>query len=195
MYPSDEELIEKIKHKDKNAFTQLFDRYSGKIFGYLYRYIGDYQRAQDLTIETFLNVYTKIHTYTEIGKFSSWLYRIATNFAKKELRKKVHHAEVSLEDSVGTNEDNATNLGDIIEDDRHRPDFSAREAELKQEVYKIISKLDKKYKDVLLLCDVEGLSHEETAKILKSNAITIGTRLRRARKMLYDLLKKHGYRI
>jgi len=195
MHPSDEELIEKVKRKDKDAFTQLFDKYSGKIFGYLYRYVGDYQKAQDLTVETFLSVYTRMHTYTEIGRFSSWLYRIATNFAKKELRKKIHHAEVSLEDSAGGGEENTTSLGDLIEDDRHRPDFSARESELKQEVYKIISKMDKKYKDALLLCDVEGLPHEEVAKILKSNVITVGTRLRRARKMLYGLLEKHGYKL
>ena len=193
MYPLDKDLIEKVKAKDKQAFTVLFDRYSGKIFGYLYRYLGDYQKAQDLTVETFLSVYTKVHTYTEAGKFSSWLYKIATNFAKKELRKRSHRKEISLDESV--DEEGRASLGELIEDDKMRPDYTARQAELKEEVYKVVSRLDKKYKDVLLLCDVEGLPHEEVAKILKSNAITIGTRLRRARKQLHDILEKRGYKL
>jgi RNA polymerase sigma-70 factor (ECF subfamily) len=193
MDPSDEILIEKAKSGDKQAFTELFDKYSHKILGYLYRYVGDYQLAEDLTIETFLNVYSSLGTYKEIGKFSSWLYKIATNCAKKELRKKERKKEISLDEPVETDE-GATNIGELIADERDRPDYNVRETELKELIYRIISKLDKKYKEVLMLCDVEGLSHEEASKILKSNPITIGTRLRRARQALYSLLQKAGYR-
>jgi len=191
MQPPDQELVEKSKRGDKQAFTALVDRYSGKILGYLYRYMGDYHKAEDMVIETFLSVYNNLSNYEERGLFSSWLFRIATNCAKKELRKKEHQVEVSLDKPLDDGE--GTSLADLIADDMHRPDYSARESELKEFVYKAISKLDKKYKDALLLCDVEGMSQAEAAKILGSNPITIGTRLQRARKMLYDILRGYGY--
>ncbi|MFH1593521.1 MAG: sigma-70 family RNA polymerase sigma factor [Candidatus Omnitrophota bacterium] len=191
MYPPDEELIARAKKKDKQAFTQLIDRYSSKILGYLNRYVGDYQKAEDLTSETFLNVYDRMDTYTEIGKFSSWLYMIATNCAKKELERKKRRQEVSLERPLEKEE--KISLRELISDERERPDYSAREKELKELVYKAMDKLDKKYKDALLLCDIEGLPYDEVAKILKTNPITVGTRVRRARVMLYNILRKYGY--
>jgi len=191
MPPSDEQLIERAKQKDKQAFTQLIDKYKDKILGYLYRYVGDYQKAEDLTVETFLNAYNRLHTYTEMGKFSSWLYRIATNCAKKELRRVARRKEVSLEKPV--DKEGEVSFGDLIADEKSRPDYGVREKELKEFIYKVMAKLDKKYKDALLLCDVEGLSYEEAGKILKCNPITVGTRVRRARIMLYNMLRKLGY--
>lgn len=192
MHLTDEELIQKARLKDKQAFTELVDRYSDKILGYLYRYIGDYHLAEDLTIETFLNAYNSLEGYEEMGKFSSWLYRIATNCAKKELRKRKAHApEISLETPAV--EDGSVTLGELIADESSRPDYNLRAKELKEGIYKVMAKLDKKYREVLLLCDVEGLSYEDAAKSLRSIPRTVGTRLKRARKMLYDLLKKHGF--
>ena len=190
---TDEQLIKKAKRKDKGAFSILIDRYSDKILGYLYRYVGDYQKAEDLTVETFFNAYKRMKTYTEMGKLSSWFYMIATNCARKELQKKARFKEVSLEEPLGRGAKEELNLGNLIADEKTRPDYNARQTELKELVYSAISKLDKKYKDALLLCDVEGLSYEGAAKILKCNPITIGTRIRRARIMLYNTLRRYGY--
>jgi len=193
MHPSDEELIKKAKRKDKSAFTVLVDRYSDKIFSYLYRYVGDYQKAEDLTIETFLNAYSRIRTYKEMGKLSSWFYMIATNCARKEMQKKKSRKEVSLDKPLSSEGD--ISLGDLIADEKARPDYNARQTELKKFIYDIIAKLKKKYKDALLLCDVEGLSYKEAARALRCNPITIGTRVRRARVMLYKALLKYGYKL
>ena len=192
MHPSDEELIKKAKRKDKAAFTVLVDRYSDKIFSYLYRYVGDYQKAEDLTIETFLNAYSRIRTYKEMGKMSSWFYMIATNCARKELQKVKKLREVSFDKPVDKESD--ISLKDLIADEKSRPDFSARQSELKEFIFSNIAKMDRKYKDALLLCDVEGLSYKEVAKILKCNSITVGTRVRRARMLLYKMLLRYGYK-
>ena len=127
-----------------------------------------------------------------MGIFSSWLYRIATNCAKKELRKRRHSVEVSLEKELT---EEGASLEQVAADDSMRPDYDARQTELKESIYKIVSSLDRKYGEVLLLCDVEGLSYEEAASVIGCNQITVGTRLRRARKMLYDTLKKRGFNI
>jgi len=189
---SDPELIAKAKAGDKQAFTELFDRHRNKILSYLYAYIGDYQMAEDLTVETFFDAYKSLPRYEERGTFSAWLYKIARDYAKKEFRRRDRHKEVSMEAPIADDTDDLS-LGDVLTDDKARPDFEARKDEFKEVIYKTLSKLEKKYKDVLLLCDVDGLGYVEAAKILKSNPITIGTRLRRARKMFYNILKKHGY--
>lgn len=193
MYPPDEELIKRVRSGDKQAFVDIFDKYSGDILSYLYRYTGDYQKAEDLTLETFLLVNDNIHRYKEMGKFSSWLYRIATNCAKNEFRKRQYKTEISLDQSIDDEEKNAASLAEKITDDKNRPDDNMEKAELKEFVRRVILKLDKKYSEVLLLCDIEGLSYEEAAAVLKTNHITVGTRLRRARKMLYDILREGGH--
>jgi RNA polymerase sigma-70 factor (ECF subfamily) len=191
---SDQELIAKAKKHDKAAFTAIFDRYRDKILGYIYRYVGDYQKAEDLTVETFLNAYNSLSSYEERGLFSSWLYKIATNCAKKELgRKKRQSSEVSIE--TPATEDGNVTIGEMISDERSRPDYNLREEEFKDLIYKIVGNMEEKYKEVLLLCDVEGLTYDEAAKALHSNHVTIGTRLKRARKILHDLLLKHGYKV
>ena len=96
MAPEDQELIIKAKAGDKQAFTELFNRYRKKILSYLYRCTGDYQLAEDVTIDTFLNAYTSLARYKEMGQFSSWLYRIATNRVRDELRKRGRHKEAPL---------------------------------------------------------------------------------------------------
>jgi RNA polymerase sigma-70 factor, ECF subfamily len=192
MAGSDQELTEKAKAGDKQAFTELYSKYSGRILAYLYRYVGNYETAEDLTVETFLNAYNRLSAYEERGMFSSWLFRIATNCAKMEARRRGGRGEVSLDaQPVGAPE--GVTLGDIIADESNRPDYEARKKEFKEFVEKILSKLDKKYREAFLLCDVEGLGYEKTARILNSNTKTIGTRIRRARKMFYDILRKYGY--
>ena len=194
MGSSEQELIEKAKAGDKYAFSELFYAYKDRIFGYLYRYIGNYQTAEDLTIETFMLAYTNLAGYKEMGVFSSWLFRIATNCAKKELRRRSRHKEVSLEEPAMDGAENMT-LGDTLTDEKRKPDNEARENELQEFIYKVVDNLKKKYKDVLILCDSEGLKYEEAAKVLRCNYKTVGTRLKRARKLFYDILKKHGFKI
>jgi len=188
----DSELIGKAKLGDKQAFTELFNRYRKKILGYLYRYTGNYQMAEDITIDTFLNAYTSLPKYEEMGTFSSWLYKIATNRAKDELRKQSRHKETHFED-IAVNEPDGLSLEELIADDSGRPDYEARKHELSDFIEKTLMKLDTKYRETLMLCDVEGLGCLAAARILKCNPITVGTRLRRARKIFYDLLKKGGY--
>lgn len=194
MDPQEQELIAKAKGGDKQAFTELFTKYKNKILGYLYGYIGNYQTAEDLTVETFSDAYRSLPRYKEMGVFSAWLYKIAKDYAKKEFRRRDRHKEISLEAPV-SNETEDLRLGDMMADDTKRPDYEARKKELADFIYKTLATFNKKYKDVLLLCDIEGLGYEEAAKILKCNPMTIGTRLKRGRKMLYDILKKRGYQV
>jgi RNA polymerase sigma-70 factor (ECF subfamily) len=192
MIPSDQELIVKAQAGDKQAFTELFDRYRKKILSYLYRYTGNYQMAEDITIDTFLNAYTSLSRYKDMGIFSSWLYKIATNRAKDELRKQRQYKEIRIE-NLSDGEPESLSIEELIADESTRPDYEARKNELAKFIETTLAKLKKKYREALLLCDVEGMGLLEASRILKCNPITVSTRLRRARKIFYDLLEKHGY--
>jgi len=189
-YFKDEELIEKAKKRDKEAYKALFERYNGKILNYLYRYMGDYHKAEEVTIDTFLDVYNRLPDYKEEGKFLSWVYKIAINFAKKEFRKR-KAKEISLDSPIS--ETKNVTIGDFLGDNKLRPDNALIKDELSKVIEKIMASLDEKYRNVLLLCDMQEMSYEEAALALKCSKITVGTRLNRARKMLHEALKKKGY--
>ena len=84
---TDEELISKFQDGDVGAYTQLVNRYKDRLFNFIYRFVYDIDKAEDLLQDTFLKLYTHKHSYQEIAKFSTWLYTIAGNLAKTELRK------------------------------------------------------------------------------------------------------------
>ena len=84
---TDEMLIKKFQRGDRNSYTELVNRYKDKIINFTFRYLGDYDLAEDISQETFLKLYIKKDSYREIAKFSTWLYTIAGNLAKTELRK------------------------------------------------------------------------------------------------------------
>ena len=84
---TDEILIKQFQNGDRQSYNELVFRYKDKILNFLYRFMHDIDLAQDLAQETFLKVYIKKDSYREISKFSTWLYTIASNLAKTELRK------------------------------------------------------------------------------------------------------------
>lgn len=189
--PSDSELIKQACKGDKYAFQEIFNRYRRKVMNFLYRYIGDYQKAEDVTIETFLEVYRILPRYREEGKFLPWLFKIAINFSKKEFRRLKKRHEVTLEKKNDEKGDAGRSIP--ISDNSYRPDTLLLAKELEELLEKSIAKLDDKYKSVLLLCDVQGLSYEEAALVLRCDKNTIGVRLSRARALLQAMLKNHGY--
>jgi len=190
---SEQELIKKAQKGDKQSFEELFNKYRKKIMNYLYHYIRDYQKAEDVLIETFLEVYRRLPLYEERGKFSSWVFRIAINYAKTEFRK--NRKKEVLIYSSSSEGDTDRGIEDISADNTQRPDHQTITNELNELVKKSIDELDEKYKNVILLCDIEGLSYEEVAVILKCRKNAVGTRLHRARKLFYEKLNKHGYQV
>ena len=93
---SDEELITEFQGGNQDAFTLLVGRYKDQLMNYVYRYLGDSDEADDVVQEVFVRVYHKKDTYRPIAKFSTWVYTIATNLSKTELRRRKRHSFFSL---------------------------------------------------------------------------------------------------
>src|SRR5438128_2337031 len=88
---SDEDLMGQVMEGSEGAFACLVDRYSQRVLNTVYRYIGDRHRSEDLTQEVFLRVHIHRQRYRPGGKFSSWLFTIAVNLAKNEIRGRIRH--------------------------------------------------------------------------------------------------------
>jgi RNA polymerase sigma-70 factor (ECF subfamily) len=169
------------------AFACLVDRYKNRLRNVIFRYIRDYQRSEDLTQEAFVRVYLHRERYRKTGKFSTWIFTIAVNLAKNEIRRKVRLRNVlsldHLMELLGSSEP--------LLKDEHQPatDRRVERGQTSDMVAKAIAKLPEVYRDALVLRDIEGLTYEEIAEILEIPGGTVRSRINRARLMLKDKLK------
>ena len=178
---SDEDLMAQVIVGSEGAFACLVERYSGRILNTIYRYVGDRARAEDLAQEVFLRVYVHRKRYRAGGKFSAWLFTIAVNLAKNEIRSRVRHrTTTSLEHLQEVS-------GDVelaLVDRNRRPDRWAEQAELQEAVSEAVQELPGPYREAVVLRDLDGLSYEEIAEILGVPGGTVRSRINRARHLL-----------
>jgi len=186
---SDHQLIEATKQGDEAAFAEIVNRYRNPLTNYLFRMLNDYEEAVDLAQETFVRVYFAIERYHTDYAFSTYIYRIATNLAISEIRKKRRRKLLSLT-SFFQNED-----GDSQEfhlpDEKSLPDEDLIENERNRTIEKAIATLPDKYRAPIILREIQELSYEEIAQILGLGLGTTKSRISRARGLLRDKLKHY----
>jgi RNA polymerase sigma-70 factor, ECF subfamily len=186
---SDHALIELTKTGDEEAFAEIVRRYRNPITNYLYRFLNDYEEAVDLAQETFVRVYFAIERYHTDYAFSTYIYRIATNLAISEIRKRKRRKLLSLTGLFQTEEDSETEFQPP--DERSLPDEDLMENEQSRVIAKAIATLPDKYRAPIVLRDVEGKSYEEVATILNLGLGTTKSRISRARGLLKEKLKHY----
>jgi len=187
---SDHALLEAASKGDEDAFAVLVGRYRNQITSYIYRMTNDYDGAVDLAQETFLRVYRAAGRYQTTHAFSTYIYRIATNLAITELRKRKRRRLVSLT-GVLSPADGSEAVDFNPVDERPLQDVTLVETERRQAVQRAISTLPEKYRAPLVLRDVQGKSYDEIAVILNTSEGTVKSRINRARNFLRD--KMHAY--
>lgn len=186
---SDHALIEATKNGDEAAFAQIVGRYKSPITNYLYRFLNDYEEAVDLSQETFVRVYFAIDRYHTEYAFSTYIYRIATNLAISELRKRKRRTILSLTGLFQSEDDEQTEFQPP--DTRTRPDEDLVEDERSRVIAKAIVTLPPKYRVPIILRDIEGKSYDEVAEILDLGLGTTKSRISRARGLLKEKLKHY----
>lgn len=170
----EQELMRQVQSGDEMAFAEIVRRYKDKIVNFLWQITGDYQVAVELSQETFMRVYFKADRYKPVAPLSSWIYTIAANLAKTQMKKAHRVTVVSLDDETYRYSDR------VIADDN--PEDSGMSKKLKQ----ALDSLHPRYRVPVVLKDVEGFSQEEIAEILNKPLGTIKARISRGR----DRLKK-----
>lgn len=173
-------LIQKAKSGDINAFTELLHIYKDKIYYLAFRMLGNAHEAEDISQETFLRVYTNLDRYDEKYKFSTWIYRIATNLCIDRIRKK--KADFSLDDNWSNDED--MDLYSKIPNYSKSPEEEVISIEEHEIVQSAILNLPPKYRAIMTLRYVNDLSVQEIGDITNLSKATIKTRLHRGREYL-----------
>jgi RNA polymerase sigma-70 factor (ECF subfamily) len=186
---SDHALIEATKDGDEAAFEEIVGRYRNPITNYLYRFLNDYEEAVDLAQETFVRVYFEIERYHTDYAFSTYIYRIATNLAISEIRRRKRRSVLSLTGLFQAEGDETTEFQPP--DTRTLQDDSMLDDERSSVIAKAIATLPPKYRVPIILRDIEGKSYEEIAKILELGLGTTKSRISRARGLLKEKLKQY----
>ena len=186
---SDHDLIEQAKQGDEDAFAEIVRRYKNPIVNYLYRFLNDYEEAVDLAQETFVRVYFAIDRYHRGFAFSTYIYRIATNLAISEIRRRRRRRLLSLSGLFQSDHDETTEYQP--RDERILPDAELVDDERSQVIAKAIAALPERYRVAIILRDVQGRSYEEIAAIMELGLGTTKSRINRGRGLLREKLKSY----
>ncbi len=164
---------------NKRGFDELVERYQNRLMNFVYRTTGDRERAEDLVQETFIRVYRHLHRFDQTKKFSTWVYTIASNLAKNELRNRSRNPLVLFQTLMKNREADQRPLE--WEDNTYRPDDLFRKRALKSQVDAAVDQLPEHHRTVFVLREMEGKTYEEIAEITDTNLGTVKSRLNRAR--------------
>ena len=186
---SDHELIEATKQGDEAAFAEIVNRYRNPITNFLYRFLNDYEEAVDLAQETFVRVYFAIERYHTDYAFSTYIYRIATNLAISEIRKRKRRQLLSLTGLFQNEDESETEFQ--LPDEKSLPDEDLIEDERNRTIARAIAALPDKYRAPIILREIEDKSYEEIAQILNLGLGTTKSRISRARNLLKEKLKHY----
>lgn len=169
---SDQKLMAQLQDGNPAALERLVERYKSKLFNTIYRMVPDRETAEDILQETFLRVYRERRSYNPIYCFSTWVYTIALNLTKNELKRRSRWRFFGL-----------------VPNENHSGPTEERQGHLNYLMEQAISKLPNRYRMVFVLRDISQLSYEEIAQTLSIPLGTVKSRVNRARLMLQENLK------
>ena len=181
---ADSDFVDRLRNGDAEAFDTLITRYSGDIYSLLYRMSEDSEEARDLTQETFLSALKAIKMFRGESELKTWLFRIAINQFRNRFRwwkRRKRNETVSLDKPIG--EGTAT-IADTIAYEGESPEQAMVRSEQRHRLMKAVSALPEIFRETIVLCDIEGLGYEETARTLDINIGTVKSRLARGREQL-----------
>ena len=178
---------------DERAFAELVRRFQGRVTNLISRVLNDRECADDLAQEVFVRVFVHRRNYRHGAKLSTWLFTIAANLAKNEIRRRVRRRNwFSLDALQELLSDSAIQLADPTEGS----EVALERKQLQGAVGRAIATVPEKYRLALVLRDIEGLAYEEIAQVLGIPGGTVRSRINRARSMLkrklQPLLRKEG---
>jgi RNA polymerase sigma-70 factor (ECF subfamily) len=183
------DYLEALRAGDAAAFETLVDRYSGDIYALLYRLTDDPDDASDLTQDTFVRALRSVKGFRGDASLKTWLFRIAINESRNRYRwwkRRRRDVTVSLDLTVG---DTSQTLSDTIADLGESPEDSAIAREREARLTEALGQIADIYREAVVLCDIEGLTYEETGTALGIGLGTVKSRISRGRDELRKRLK------
>lgn len=179
--------MEQLAAGEDAALNRLIERHHPAVFRFLYRMLTSEAEAVDLAQETFVRVYQARSSYDPGRRFVSWLFTIAANLARNQIRWRTRHPNVSLD----TSEDaGAPSLGERLPDPHASPHEAAIQAERVDAVQRAVRELPPDLREAVVLCEWEDFTVAEAAGVLETTAKGVESRLYRARRLLRERLDR-----
>jgi len=185
----DAPFIERLKSGDAAAFDNLVERYSGDIYALLFRLTSNAEDARDLTQDTFLRALRSISGFRGDAELKTWLFRIAINESRNRFRwwkRRRREVTISLDATIG---DSDTSYSDTIAESSMSPEDSALMREREYALKAALLDLAIIYREAIILCDIEGMTYDQTAGALGVGIGTVKSRISRGREELRRRLK------
>jgi RNA polymerase sigma-70 factor (ECF subfamily) len=181
----DDELVLKSQQGDIHAFDQLVERYHSKIYGLTYNMTSNREDAEDLTQEIFIKAYEALPRFRGKSSFYTWLYRIAINKTINYRKKRNRKRALSLDQF-----DQEIKLDDVYHDltAKGSPLRHISLSELQIKLNEALQNLSEKHRTVVVMHDMQGIPHEEIAKIVGASVGTVRSRLFYARRQMQSEL-------
>ncbi len=187
--PTDEmELVKRAKRGDLEAYDELIHRYQERIYATVYHMTSNHEDANDLAQEAFIKAYQALKSFKGGSSFYTWVYRIAVNKTINFLKQRKNRSQMSLND-LDFNAEHDPDMVALVSDKTPRRD--ANLAELQEKLNEAMQKLSEPHRLVVTLHDIQGMSHEEIAKIMDCNIGTVRSRLFYARQQLQGFLSDY----
>jgi RNA polymerase sigma factor (sigma-70 family) len=186
--PEEMELVKRARRGDLKAYDDLVRRYQERIYATVYHMTANHEDANDLTQEAFIKAFHALKTFKGGSSFYTWVYRIAVNKTINFLKQRRHKATMSLDD-LDFNAEHDPDLVALISDKTPRRQASL--TELQEKLNAAMQRLSEPHRLVVTLHDVQGVSHEEIAKIMGCNIGTVRSRLFYARQQLQAYLSDY----
>ena len=198
MVELDDELMLQFQKGDEEAFNLLVRRHHKPLINFIARFTGDRDNAEDLAQETFIRIYKSADRYRQgRAKFKTWMYIIAKNLCKNELRNRSRKDRFRADNTIRNQHftDGDSEEIDIIASapahPSYQPEVVLQRKELNKTIQAAIEELPERYRYPLILRDIQGLSYGEISDILELRSGTTKSRINRARIMLKDKLKPY----
>jgi RNA polymerase sigma-70 factor (ECF subfamily) len=187
--PVDEKvLVRQAREGDLEAYNQLVRCYQKRIYATIYHMTANHEDANDLAQESFIKAFQALKSFKGGSSFYTWLYRIAVNKTINFLKQRKNRTHMSLND-LDFNTEHDPDLVALISDKTPRRDADL--AELQEKLNEALLKLSESHRLVVVLHDVQGLSHDEIAKVMDCNIGTVRSRLFYARQQLQAWLSNY----
>jgi len=183
--PEESELVARARRGDLAAYDELIKRYQERIYATIYHMTSNHEDANDLAQESFLKAYQALKSFKGGSSFYTWLYRIAVNKTINFLKQRKNRQHMSLND-IDFQAEHDPDLVALVSD--KTPRREAGLTELQEKLNAALLKLSEPHRLVVILHDVQGLSHEEIAKVMECNIGTVRSRLFYARQQLQGYL-------
>ena len=183
----DIQVIDEVLAGDVNAFSRIIEKYQNKTFNYVYSQVKDYDEALDITQEIFIMTMEALRSFRRESKFSTWFYSIIVNYCKNYRKKNSRYNVIPINSSRGGEEYDLQ-----IPDERENPEEEVITQDSLRIVKEEIGNLPEDYREILVLRDIQGLSYNEIADMLKISLSNVKVRIHRGREFLKNRLLARG---